>query len=304
MIHTCYPHVVLVRHAQSEWNREGRFTGWANPPLTAQGVAEARAAGRRLAAAGHRFDHGFSSRLGRARHTLDLILGEIGQPALPVNSDWRLNERHYGALQGRVREEEAGRVGADQVLRWRRGYADPPPLLPMDDPRHPAHEPLYADVPRCLLPRGESLAQTRARVAGFWREAVAPRPLLDLWLATHPADPETASGTKPRVRVDGTVRPREKRIDYMLLAATPGVRPLTMRRDFLASDLVVDGRPLGHLSDHAALSALIEWPRETGGEEGVRTSGRAPSIQAGGADGTLAAWDGGSDTRTRSGRRD
>jgi len=175
MLHTCYPHVVLVRHAQSEWNREGRFTGWANPPLTAQGVAEARAAGRRLAAAGHRFDHGFSSRLGRARHTLDLILGEIGQPALPVNSDWRLNERHYGALQGRVREEEAGRVGADQVLRWRRGYADPPPLLPMDDPRHPAHEPLYADVPRRLLPRGESLAQTRARVAGFWREAVAPR---------------------------------------------------------------------------------------------------------------------------------
>ncbi|MDD3448823.1 MAG: 2,3-bisphosphoglycerate-dependent phosphoglycerate mutase [Gammaproteobacteria bacterium] len=170
-----YPHVVLVRHAQSEWNREGRFTGWADPPLTAQGVAEARAAGRRLAAAGHRFDRGFASRLGRARHTLELMLGELGQPALPVTGDWRLNERHYGALQGRFREEEAARLGTAQVLRWRRGYADLPPLLPADDPRHPARDPRYRDVPRDRLPAGESLALTRRRVAAFWREAVAPR---------------------------------------------------------------------------------------------------------------------------------
>ena len=128
--------VVMIRHAQSLWNRQNRFTGWADPPLTESGIAEARNAGQRLRRAGFRFDRAYSSRLERAWHTLDLVLEAAEQADLTRDRDWRLNERHYGALQGRDKAKMAQHVGEAQVNRWRRGYADLPPALAAADPRH------------------------------------------------------------------------------------------------------------------------------------------------------------------------
>ncbi len=165
---------VLIRHAQSLWNRENRFTGWADPPLTAAGIQEAVDAGDLLARQGWHFDFAFTSRLKRARQTLSILEQRLGT-ALPRREEWRLNERHYGVLQGRNKEEMAAQVGAEQVWRWRRGYHDSPAALATDDPDHPIHHPRYADVPRHLLPGVESLADTRRRVSEFWLEEAAPR---------------------------------------------------------------------------------------------------------------------------------
>lgn len=167
--------VVLIRHAQSEWNRDERFSGWADPALTDHGIAEARRAGQLLHAAGYRFDHAYSSRLQRADHTLSLLLEALGQPALPREQEWRLNERHYGALQGLNKKELARQLGAEQVHRLRRGYLDLPPPLALTEPQHPRHDPRYADVPAALLPSLENLDQTRRRVTAFWNQAVTPR---------------------------------------------------------------------------------------------------------------------------------
>jgi 2,3-bisphosphoglycerate-dependent phosphoglycerate mutase len=167
--------VVLIRHAQSQWNRENRFTGWANPPLTEAGIAEAIQAGEWLYRHGYRFDVAWSSRLQRAITTLDILLEQIGQQDIPRQQDWRLNERHYGALQGVDKAKAAAQVGEQQVWCWRRGYTDRAmPLLP-GDPGHPGNDPLYADVAPHLLPAVENLAETRARVMMFWQEHVAPR---------------------------------------------------------------------------------------------------------------------------------
>jgi len=162
--------VVLIRHAQSAWNRENRFTGWADPGLTDSGIAEAHAAARLVRCLGLRFDRAYSSRLRRAYQTLDIILEGSGQPDTPREQDYRLNERHYGALQGMDKGQMTDRVGEAQVWRWRRGYQDMPPPLARDDPRHPLNDPAYADVPREALHGGENLVMTRARVMGFWRE--------------------------------------------------------------------------------------------------------------------------------------
>ena len=167
--------VVLIRHAQSQWNRENRFTGWANPPLTEAGVAEAIRAGDWLHANDYRFDVAYSSRLMRAITTLDILLERVGQPGLPQLQDWRLNERHYGALQGVDKAEAALSVGEDQVWRWRRGYEERARPLLRSDPRHPANNPLYADVAPQQLPGVENLAQTRLRVTAFWQEQIVPR---------------------------------------------------------------------------------------------------------------------------------
>lgn len=166
--------IVMIRHAQSTWNAEGRFTGWADPPLTEVGQLEAEKAGRTLRQHGYAFDRVFTSRLQRAAATADIVLRVMSTPAVPVEADWRLNERHYGALQGRSKEELRDLAGDAQVHRWRRGYLDTAPALNDDDPRHPKFDPLYSDVPIDRLPAVESLADTRARVLAFWTERIAP----------------------------------------------------------------------------------------------------------------------------------
>lgn len=168
------PAVVLIRHAQSEWNRENRFTGWANPPLTELGRAEAVRAGDDLAKAGFRFDHAYTSRLIRAQDTAEIVLTQSGNQVTPVRRDWRLNERHYGALQGEDKAAMMARVGEQQVWRWRRGFLDMPPSMVKDDPRRIAQQQQWADLGG-QLPNSENLLQTQQRVLAFWEEIVAPQ---------------------------------------------------------------------------------------------------------------------------------
>lgn len=166
--------LVLVRHGKTEWSSQNRFAGWADAPLSATGEHEARAAGRALAAAGYRFDQAHTSYLSRAARSLEIILAEMGQADLPVDRHWRLNERHYGALQGHNRARMALQYGNEQVALWRRSYTAEPPALEDSDERLPALDPLYAGIDPALLPRTESLSQAAERVAVWWRETLAP----------------------------------------------------------------------------------------------------------------------------------
>ena len=163
--------IVLLRHGESVWNRENRFTGWTDVDLSAKGVEEARAGGRALAAGGYRFDLAFTSVLKRAIRTLWIALEELDQLWLPVEKSWRLNERHYGALQGLNKAEMAAKYGEAQVLAWRRSYDTRPPALEAGDPRYEAGDPRYAGVE---VPRTECLKDTVARVIPYWESAVAP----------------------------------------------------------------------------------------------------------------------------------
>jgi 2,3-bisphosphoglycerate-dependent phosphoglycerate mutase len=166
--------LILVRHGESEWNEANLFTGWTDVDLTGKGEAEARAAGGRLRDAGIVPTLAHTSVLRRSIRTLWLALQALERTWLPERKTWRLNERHYGALQGLNKAETAERVGADQVHAWRRGYAVRPPSLEPDDERNPAMEPRYAAVPRNELPLTESLADTLARVLPYWRTEAAP----------------------------------------------------------------------------------------------------------------------------------
>ena len=168
------PTLVLLRHGESIWNKENRFTGWTDVDLTETGVAEAREAARLLREEGLDFDLAFTSVLKRAIRTLWIVLDELDRMWLPVVNDWRLNERHYGALQGLNKAEMAARYGEEQVLLWRRSYDVPPPPLDLDDPRHPRFDRRYAGLPADLLPRSESLKDTVARFLPAWHEAIAP----------------------------------------------------------------------------------------------------------------------------------
>ncbi len=163
--------LVLLRHGESGWNRENRFTGWTDIDLSAQGVEEARAAGRLLKAGGYAFDLAHTSLLKRAIRTLNLALEELDQLWLPVLKDWRLNERHYGALQGLNKAETAAKFGEAQVLAWRRSYDTPPPALDPGDERYEARDPRYRGV---AVPRTECLKDTVARVIPYWNEVIAP----------------------------------------------------------------------------------------------------------------------------------
>lgn len=163
--------LVLLRHGESGWNRENRFTGWTDVDLSAQGVEEARSAGRLLKAGGYAFDFACTSMLKRAIRTLNLALEELDQLWIPVAKDWRLNERHYGALQGLNKAETAAKFGEAQVLIWRRSYDTPPPALESGDPRHEARDPRYAGV---AVPRTECLKDTVARVIPYWESTIAP----------------------------------------------------------------------------------------------------------------------------------
>ncbi|WP_322792627.1 2,3-diphosphoglycerate-dependent phosphoglycerate mutase [Bellilinea sp.] len=167
--------LVLVRHGQSLWNLENRFTGWTDVDLTDIGKEEARLAGQQMLAEKFTFDYVFTSVLKRAIRTLWIILDEMDLMWLPVERAWQLNERHYGALQGLNKAETAAKYGNEQVHIWRRSYATPPPALSLDDPRHPRFDPRYAKVDPALLPSTESLKMTLERVMPFWNEKIVPR---------------------------------------------------------------------------------------------------------------------------------
>jgi 2,3-bisphosphoglycerate-dependent phosphoglycerate mutase len=166
--------LILVRHGQSTWNLENLFTGWTDVDLSDAGRAEATQAGRELLAAGLTAEVAFTSVLKRAIRTLWIMLDEMDLMWIPVERSWRLNERHYGALQGLNKAQTAARHGEDQVKIWRRSYDIPPPPLASDDQRHPRFDPRYAGVAPSELPATESLADTLARVLPFWHARIAP----------------------------------------------------------------------------------------------------------------------------------
>lgn len=166
--------LVLVRHGESTWNLENKFTGWTDVDLSGQGVREGHEAAEVLMKEGYAFDVGFTSVLKRAIRTLWLILEDMDLMWIPVYRSWRLNERHYGALQGLNKKETAEKYGLEQVQIWRRSYDTPPPGLSEDDDRHPCHDPRYADVPREELPAAESLKDTLERVLPYWHESICP----------------------------------------------------------------------------------------------------------------------------------
>ena len=167
--------LVLLRHGQSTWNVANLFTGWHDVDLSDQGRSEARQAGIELKATGIRFDYCYTSVLKRAIRTLWIALDEMDRMWLPVENDWRLNERHYGALQGLDKAQTVEKHGAAQVKVWRRSYDIPPPALAVSDERHPSHDPRYANLDPALLPATESLKDTLARVLPLWNERIAPR---------------------------------------------------------------------------------------------------------------------------------
>lgn len=164
----------MIRHGESRWNQENRFTGWYDVDLSEKGLSEARTAGQRLRAAGYEFDIAFTSVLKRAVRTLWSVLDEMDQMYLPVHRHWRLNERHYGALQGLNKAETAAKHGEQQVLIWRRSFDIPPPVLDEKDERHPAFDKRYRDLDRRVLPKAESLKDTIERVLPYWHDAIVP----------------------------------------------------------------------------------------------------------------------------------
>jgi len=166
--------LVLIRHGESTWNLENRFTGWTDVDLTPTGVSQAMSAGKLLKAEGYEFDLCYTSVLKRAIHTLWYALDEMDRTWLPVQKSWRLNERHYGALQGLNKGETAQKFGDEQVLVWRRSYDTPPPALEAQDPRCERGDRRYADLDPAQVPLTECLKDTVARVLPFWNDTMAP----------------------------------------------------------------------------------------------------------------------------------
>lgn len=166
--------IVLLRHGESTWNRENRFTGWTDVDLSEKGKEEARRSGRLLTDAGLSFDITYTSVLRRAIRTLWIVLDEMDLMYLPIHHSWRLNERHYGALQGLDKRETTGKYGKEQVQLWRRGYSVRPPALAEDDPRHPRFDPRYAGLEPDELPATESLEDTLGRVVPYWNGTIVP----------------------------------------------------------------------------------------------------------------------------------
>jgi 2,3-bisphosphoglycerate-dependent phosphoglycerate mutase len=167
--------LVLLRHGESTWNKENRFTGWTDVDLTPRGLEEARNSGILLRGGGFRFDVAYTSVLKRAIRTLWIVLDEMDQMWIPVNLSWRLNERHYGALQGLNKLETALKYGEEQVLIWRRSYSIRPPALTRDDDRYPGFDPRYHDLDPSEIPLTECLEDTVARFLPYWNETIAPQ---------------------------------------------------------------------------------------------------------------------------------
>jgi len=166
--------IVLLRHGESDWNKENRFTGWTDVDLSEKGVAEAHAGGKLLREGGYVFDVAYTSVLKRAIRTLWIALDELDQMWIPIHNTWRLNERHYGALQGLNKAETAAKFGDKQVLIWRRSYDIPPPALTAADPRFPGADPRYAGLTAAELPLTECLKDTVARFLPYWHETIVP----------------------------------------------------------------------------------------------------------------------------------
>ena len=166
--------LVLIRHGESTWNQENRFTGWTDVDLNAKGLGEAKAAGQLLKKEGYSFDRSFVSVLKRALRTNWMILDELDELWIPIERSWRLNERHYGSLQGLNKAETATKFGDDQVLIWRRSSDVPPPALEKSDERFPGHDPRYKDIPEKELPMTECLKDTVDRVLPYWHSEIAP----------------------------------------------------------------------------------------------------------------------------------
>lgn len=166
--------IVLLRHGESTWNKENRFTGWTDVELSEKGVSEAHEAGKLLKKDGYNFELVFTSVLKRAIGTMEIVLDEMGLQNLPVVKSWRLNERHYGALQGLNKAETAEKYGEEQVKLWRRSYDTQPPALTKDDERYPGNDPMYKDLNEKELPLTECLKDTVERFLPYWEEEIAP----------------------------------------------------------------------------------------------------------------------------------
>ncbi len=166
--------LVLIRHGESTWNQENRFTGWTDVDLNAKGLGEAKAAGQLLKKEGYTFDRSFVSLLKRALRTNWMILDELDELWIPIERSWRLNERHYGSLQGLNKAETAAKFGEEQVLIWRRSYDVPPPALEKSDERFPGHDPRYRNITEAELPLTECLKDTVDRVIPYWLNEIAP----------------------------------------------------------------------------------------------------------------------------------
>jgi 2,3-bisphosphoglycerate-dependent phosphoglycerate mutase len=166
--------IVLIRHGESTWNKDNRFTGWTDVDLSEKGVQEAHEGALALKKEGYTFDIAYTSVLKRAIRTLDIVLDEMNLRGIPVVKSWRLNERHYGALQGLNKAETAAKYGEDQVKIWRRSYDVPPPKLEKTDERYPGKDPLYKDMKEKDIPLTECLKDTVARFLPFWKDTIAP----------------------------------------------------------------------------------------------------------------------------------
>lgn len=169
--------IVLLRHGESTWNKENRFTGWTDVDLSEKGIEEAKEAGRVLKKDGYVFDIVFTSVLKRAIKTMEIVFEELNVKDLPVKYSWRLNERHYGALQGLNKAETAEKYGEEQVKLWRRSYDTRPPALMKDDPRFPGNDPLYKDLKEDELPLTECLKDTVDRFLPYWKDSIVPEVL-------------------------------------------------------------------------------------------------------------------------------
>src|SRR6267142_6078446 len=236
--------LVLVRHGESIWNKENRFTGWTDVDLTERGRGEAAEAGRLLKAGGYVFDIAYTSVLKRAIRTLWMALDVMDLMWIPEEKHWRLNERHYGALQGLNKAETTAKHGEAQVKIWRRSYDIPPPPLTSDDPRHPSRDPRYAKLDSNELPLSESLKDTVARFLPYWHETIAPA---------------IRSGTRVIIAAHGnSLRALVKYLDDVSEQDIVGLNiPTGMP---LVYELDEDLKPLRHyyLGDPAAVEAAVQ----------------------------------------------
>jgi len=237
------PQLVLLRHGESDWNRENRFTGWTDVDLSEAGIEEAHAAGRLLREGGFDFDITFTSVLRRAIRTLWICLDELDRMWLPVEHSWRLNERHYGALQGLNKAETAAEYGDEQVHLWRRSYDIPPPPLPPGDERDPGRDPRYVGLSPAELPRSESLKDTVARFLPAWHELILP---------------EVRAGRRVLIAAHGnSLRALVKYLDGVSDEEIPGLNIPTGVP--LVYELDAELRPISHryLGDPALVAAAV-----------------------------------------------